>query len=304
MGNWLDSLGPSLKAPPKQSLSDQKLAQMMNGAQESDNGLFGVGAGEPLNINVIADDPDAEVGSFYEQFWDIERYDYENNLLGIYGADYQANPWDCVQLGEYRLPGLWAATATPAIKLDIQKPLGYDGAAIVTRGYLPAGITLTGTLWTPMQFRILQDIWPGIWIKPFKIHAQDVQAEKKGKVSAVEKDQGEIVGESRSLGIVNPALNMMGIFYVVVQKPTPLVACEIIGARRMTIECVEYVPEPSVKPSAVKKTKGSKGTERGPNAFDNKIYGIDAAYSALTFGTNALRPPSTKAAALEPGKVP
>ena len=300
MADWLDKLGPSRKAPPKQSLKDKKLEQLAHGSQSSDNGTFGVGAGEPLNIELIADMEGAQAGSFYEPFWDLERYDYQNTLLGIYGDDYAPNPWDCVQLGEYRLPGIWTATATPAIKLDIQKPLNADGAAVIERGYLPAGITLSGLLWTPMQFRILQDIWPGIWRKPFKVNAQDAPNPKKSKVKAIDVDQGEIVSEKRSLAIVNPAINMMGIFYIVVQKPTPLVASETIGARRMTIECMEYVPEPSIKPSAVKKTKGSKAaskaaTERGPNAFDNGIADKDARKPAA---------PSKSAAALEPGKVP
>jgi len=250
-----------------------------------------VGAGQPIDLESLVDSPLVEAGAFYEPFWDPGCVDSQGNTHGVDGEDYAANAWDCVQLGEWKLPGIWTATATPAIKLDVQKPLGYDGAAVITRGYLPAGVTLTGTLWTPMQFRILQDVFPGIWRKPFKVHAQDVQRDAKGKVRAVEKDQGEIIGEQRSLAIVNPALNMMGIFYVVIQKPTPLVACEIVGARRMTIECMEYVPEPAVKPSAVKKTKGTKETSRGANAFDKAIEQKDA---------RKPKPPGSSAKALEP----
>lgn len=253
-----------------------------------------VGAGEPIELEIAADSTDADVGSFYEPFWDMVEFDDHGEILGIEGPDYSPNPWDCVQLGDVRLPGIWQASATPAIKLDIQKPLNADGAAVISRGYLPASVTLTGLLWTPMQFRLLQDAWPYIWRKPFKVHAQDVPSTKKGKVSAVEKDQGEIVGTQRSLGIINPAVNMIGIFYIVVQKPTPLGPGPIIGTRQMTIECLEYVPEPAVKPSAVKKTKGSQTSTRGKNAFDKAIEEKD---------TRKPKAPSKSAAALEPGKV-
>lgn len=275
--------------------SNKELERLMAGSHTSDAGTYGTGAGEPMHLEVIADSTDAQVGSFYEPFWDLEVYDAKGRLVGIDGADYAANPWDCVQLGEHKLPGIWTANATPAIKLDIQRPLNADGAALISRGYLPAGITLTGLLWTPKQFRLLQDLWPAIWRKPFKAFAQDAPGAKKSQVKATEKEQTEVVGEQRALGVVNPALNMIGIFALVVQKPTPLVASEIVGVRRMTIECVEYVPEPAIKPSVTKRTKGTKAAERGLNAFDDAIKARDA---------RAPKAPSTRAAALEPGKAP
>jgi hypothetical protein len=284
------------------SPSNQRLGQLMSGSHTSDAGKYGTGSGEALNLEVIADSTDAQSGSFYEPFWDLEKYDDGDNLLGIDGDVYAPSPWDQVQLGEYRLPGIWSASATPAIKLDIQKPLGYDGAAVVSRGYLPASVTLTGILWTPLQFRVLQDALPGIWQKPFKVHAQDVQLEKKGKVSAVEKDKGTIVGEQKSLGVVNPALNTAGIFYVVVRQITPLVPGAQIGSRTMTIECVEYVPEPAVKPSAVKRTKGGKAVPRGDNAMDDAIKAKDAETAAANDARKG-KPPSAGAANVEPGKT-
>ena len=230
-----------------------------------------VGAGELIDVSQYAG-PDTE-GEFFQPFWDLELYDDDGNPVGVDGPVFVDNAWDRVQLGDYVLPGLWTASATPALKLDIQSPKGFDGAAIITRGYLPAGITLTGLLWTPFQWRRMQEIFPGIWTRPFKVAAQDVVLKKGGAVSAAQKDQGQIVGQQRSLTVVNPALNFLGITALVIERPTPPVPHAIPGVRQMTFQCIEYVAPPPILPSAVKVTKGQA---RGPNAFDKAIADKDA----------------------------
>lgn len=249
-----------------------------------------VGAGEPIDLTAYAG-PDTD-GEFFQPFWDLELYDDQDNTVGIDGPLYSDNPWDRVQLADYVLPGLWNATATPALQLDIQKPKGYDGAAVITRGYVPAPIVLTGLLWTPLQWRRMQEIFPAIWTRPFKVAAQEVALDKKGKVSAIEKDQGLIVGKQRALTVINPALNFLGISTLVIQRPTPPVAHSIVGVRQMTFQCIEYVAPPSRKPSAVKKVEGQ--TSRGPNAFDKAIAEKDARNP---------KAPSKDHKALEPGKL-
>ena len=113
-----------------------------------------VGAGEPIDLSQYAG-PDTE-GEFFQPFWDLELYDDDGNTVGVDGPIFAENPWDRVQLGEYVLPGLWTTSAVPSLKLDIQAPKGYDGAALIGRGYLPPRITLTGLLWTPYQWRRMQ----------------------------------------------------------------------------------------------------------------------------------------------------
>jgi hypothetical protein len=275
---------------------DKQLEKLMNrkwsGVDGSSEALDLAAMGESIDEII-----DIQAASFNEPFWDEldaeHAYRPDGTPLDPEGSPtYAPNPWDRVQLSQHLLPGLWTASATPAIKLDVQKPLGFDGAAIISRGYLPAGITLTGQIWTREQWGLLLKIIPAIWRAPFKVASQDVQLDKKGKVGAVEKDQGEIVGEQRSLGIVTPALNAIGIFYVVVRQITPLVPSAIIGVRQMTIECVEYVPEPPEKKSAVKKAEGQ--STRGKNAFDDKIDAVDARKG---------KSPAGDKAALEPGKL-
>jgi hypothetical protein len=230
-----------------------------------------VGAGEPIDLTGYAG-PDTE-GEYFQPFWDLELYDDDDNPVGVDGPVFVENAWDRVQLGDYVLPGLWTASATPALKLDIQAPKGYDGAAVITRGYLPAGITLTGLLWTPLQWRRMQEIFPAIWTRPFKVAANDVVIGKGGKVSASEKDTGQIVGKQRSLTVTNPALNFLGITALVIERPTPPVPHAIPGVRQMTFQCIEYVAEPSRKPSAIKVIAGQA---RGKNAFDKEIEEKDA----------------------------
>jgi hypothetical protein len=268
------------------AVNDKALQTLMSNSHST------VAAGEPIDLQALVSDL-VTSGAFFEPFWDPpEQYRDDGTPLDPEGsATYSPNPWDCVQLGEYQLPGIWTASATPAIKLDVQKPIGYDGAALITRGYLPASITLTGLLWTGMQWRLMQEIIPAIWRRPNKISAQDVQLGKKGRISEVETDQGEIVIEQKSLAIVNPALNPLGLFAVVIRQITPLVPHSIPGVRQMTIECMEYVPEPTQeKKSAVRKAKG-KETARGQNAIDKAIAEKDA---------RKPKPPSTRKEALEP----
>lgn len=249
-----------------------------------------VAAGEPIDASEYAG-PDTE-GEFFQPFWDAELYDDAGNPVGVDGPVFAENPWDRVQLGEYVLPGLWTATATPSLQIDIQNPKGFDGAAIITRGYRPAGITLTGLLWTPFQWRRMQEIYPAIWTRPFKIAAQDVVLGKKSKAST-QVDQGLIVGKQRSLTVVNPALNFLGITALVIERPTPPAPHAIPGVRQMTFQCVEYVAQPSRLPSAVKKVEGQQSS-RGANAFDKAIADKDA---------RKPKPPSSTKAALEPEKV-
>jgi hypothetical protein len=258
-----------------------------------------VGVGAPIELQSLTDDDLTAISAAMvkEPFWDTIPNPYKGPEWGAHAgepldlegsATYSDNPWDCIELGGHQLPGIWTVDATPAIKLDIQKPIGFDGAAVISRGYLPASLTLTGLLWTATQWSLLQDVLADIWVPAFKVAAQDVQLGKKGKVSLEWKDQGQVVGDRRSLTIVNPSLSPLRIFSVVIEQLTPLKPHSIPGVRQMTIQCLEYVPEPSRKPSAVKKIVGDQNKPRGKNAIDKKI---DA---------RATKPPSTDGKALAP----
>ena len=199
------------------------------------------------------------------------------DMYGIEGDLYAPNPWDCITLGGHRLPGWWSAVAKPSIQIDIQKPKGLDGAALVIRGYNPAkNITLTGHIWTPAQWAIYQGIFPTLWNRPDKVSAQSVVLGKQGKVGTQQTDQGEVVGEQRSLSIVNPAINQLGIHTIVITAPSTPEPGDQPGEMKIILTAVEYVPAPKVSKSAVKSVKGQQDT-RKPGALTNKINGALAA---------------------------
>jgi hypothetical protein len=195
---------------------------------------------------------EAATGSFGQPFWD-QAYDASEKLLideegdsfGIKGALLGDSPWDRVRLNGNYLPGLWEATATPAIQLDVQKPNGFDGAALVSRGYVPAGITLTGRIWTSEQWTEFQRILPTFWGIPNHYATNDVK-----------RDSGQVIGEQRSVQVFHPGLAAFHIDTLVIRQITPPEPTGEKGVRQIKIIAVEYVPEPQKKPAANKKVEG------------------------------------------------
>jgi hypothetical protein len=169
-----------------------------------------------------------------------------SRYLGIDGELTSDNPWDCVWLNNVALPGLWDASATPSIQMDVQKPNGFDGAALVSRGYVPAGITLTGRIWTPDQWFEFQQILPTIWTPPNKVAVQDAK-----------KNTGQVQGTQRAIQVEHPGLNAMGIYSLAIKQITPPEKTSDVGVRQIKMIAIQYVAEPAVKKSAIKKTNGS-----------------------------------------------
>lgn len=205
----------------------------------------------------------AATGSFAQPFWD-QAYDAQGRLLideegdplGIKGGLVGESPWDRVKLNGNYLPGLWEATATPAIQLDVQKPNGFDGAALVSRGYVPAGITLTGRIWTAEQWTEFQRILPTFWATPNHYAVNDAK-----------RQPGQVVGKQRSVQVEHPGLAAFHIDTLVIKQITPPESTGDRGVRQIKIIAVEYVPEPQRQPSAVKKAEGAgKEVDRGVQA--------------------------------------
>lgn len=188
-----------------------------------------------------------------QPFWDLavedpSQADNKFRYLGIDGELNSDNPWDNVWLNGRALPGLWEATATPAIQLDVQKPNRYDGGALLKHGYVPAGITLTGRIWTPDQWYEFQQILPTIWAPPNKVAVNDAK-----------KNTGKIVGQQLAVKVEHPGLNAMNIDSLVIKQITPPEKIAEVGVRQIKMMAIQYVPEPLKKSSAIKKIKGSGG---------------------------------------------
>jgi hypothetical protein len=90
--------------------------------------------------------------------------------------------WDNLTLGNIAMPGKWRLSGSCSQDVDVQKPQGFDGGALVLRGYVPAIITMEGTLWAPQQWKMLQTIIPQIWRRANKISGQSVLLGTKGQV--------------------------------------------------------------------------------------------------------------------------
>ncbi len=195
----------------------------------------------------------AATGNQYQVFWDSPQTDEETgNPLGIDGMLYGASPWDRVAFNGTFLPGVWEASATPAIQIDTQKPTGFDGAALVSRGYVPAGITLTGKLWTPEQWGEWQRILPTFWTPPHHYAVNDAK-----------RATGQIVGQQRAVRVDHPGLGAYNIHELVIRQITPPEPTGQQGVRQIRIMAIEYVPEPPKAKGATKKVKGTgEGRDR------------------------------------------
>ena len=125
-------------------------------------------------------------------FWDALDSDSERDEngdpVGWWKGESTFAPtiWNRLTLGSYELPGMWRLSGSMSIDMDVQKPQGFDGAALITRGYVPALITMEGTLWTPEQWAVYQNVFPAIWTRTNKISGQDVQLGKKGQVKVAQ----------------------------------------------------------------------------------------------------------------------
>ena len=201
-------------------------------------------------------------------------------VCGIVGDLYGATPWEVVALNGNKLPGLWSATATPAIQLDVQKPNGFDGAALVNRGYVNAGITLTGRIWTPAQWALFQRLLPTFWAPPNKPLVNDQRRQK-----------GQIVGAQKNVRVYYPGLAAMNIYDLVIKQISPPEETGTWGERQIKMMAVQYVPQPQKQQPATKKISGV-GKDRTAQA--EKILGKNATPRTNRTGLGNLPPPPSQ----------
>lgn len=220
---------------------------------------------------------------------------------GITGDLYPDNPWDIVRLAGNPLPGIWKATATPSIQLDVQKPNGFDGAALVSRGYVNGGITLTGRIWTPEQWAQWLRVLPAIWRRPNAFAVND------------KKVKGEIQGKQNALEVQHPGLNSMGITSIVIKSIAPPEETADKGVRQIKLTAMEYVTQPQRQQKADKKTAGvTRDRTVQAKAIEQERAAKRAQEAAargqkpqpLPIRANAPRPPSVGQAAARVKKLP
>ncbi len=234
--------------------------------------------------------------AFKQPFWDVVNWDEKQNPYGISGELISSNPWDVVKINGSPLPGRWTATATPALQLDVQKPNGYDGAALVEKGYVPAGITITGLIWTPDQWARFQEMIPTFW-----------RQANKWAVNDAKKQQAQIVGQQLAVSISYPGLAPLAIGSMVIYQLTPPEETDQAGVKQIKMLARQYVPQPQKRRSAVRKVQGM-GKDRSVqadiiSANASPANGLFPQLRAPTVG-NAALPPSLLQAGAKPLKLP
>ena len=258
--------------------------------------LAGVGAGGPVDLGQYSTTYGSQVtdAAFKQPFWDLENYDKDDNLLGISGDLFSSNPWDVVKINGTPLPGLWTASATPSLQLDVQKPNGFDGAALVQKGYVPAGITITGQIWTPDQWAHFQELIPTFWRAP-----------NKWAINDVKKQAAQIVGAQLSVSIDYPGLAPLGIGSMVIYQLSPPEDTDQKGVKQIKMMARQYIPVPQKRHSAVKKTNGA-GKDRTAQASAIGLSGSLSAIPQLQFPSDktAPVPPSLGQARLKLPSLP
>jgi len=145
----------------------------------------------------------------YEQvaipFWDQEPQleNIGDNLTWAASEPvFSPQIWDNLTLGDIAMPGKWRLSGSCSQDVDVQKPQGFDGGALVLRGYVPAFITMEGTLWTPQQWKMFQGIVSHIWRRANKVSGQDVLLGKKGQVQQAQTaSYAQIVAAFQTAGI-------------------------------------------------------------------------------------------------------
>jgi hypothetical protein len=228
--------------------------------------LENAGAGGPVDDSQYAQEGQVLGAAYAQPFWDIEAYasDSTGRPLGTDGPLFSSNQWEVVQINGKNLPGIWVATATPSLQLDVQKPNGYDGAALVQKGYVPAGITMTGTIWTPEQWALFQVMIPTFWRNP-----------NKWAVNDVKKQKAQIEGKQRSLAIYYPGIAPFAINEMVIYQITPPESTDQPGVKQIKLLARQYIPVPQRQQSAEKKTEGRSGQDRTVQA--QQIYADNTA---------------------------
>jgi hypothetical protein len=249
--------------------------------------LAGVGAGGPVDTSRYAQYGEVTGAAYQQPFWDLEKYDESpgpnhGQLLGITGDVVSSNPWDVVVLNGHPLPGLWVAAATPALQLDVQKPNGYDGAALVEKGYVPAGITMTGRIWTPGQWASFQVMIPTFWRAPNKWALNDVK-----------KQTAQMVPRQLAVSIYYPGLAPFLINDMVIYQITPPEDTDQLGVKQIKILARQYIPAPQKQQTANRKINGIGSKDRT----------VQAAQIAAAAAPGPVSPGTLRAPVLPPFKT-
>ncbi len=111
-------------------------------------------------------------------FWFSPVFEADNGdhvAPGFWGDTYAKDPWDAVTMSlpfkgreQPKTPGICEVRVTKERRHDKKKPKGTDGARVTLHGIDAAEGEIAVTVWTPQQFRALQEQWRAFFPGPQK----------------------------------------------------------------------------------------------------------------------------------------
>jgi hypothetical protein len=150
--------------------------------------------------------------------------------------------WGVCSLGQYKLPGLAKVKPESSRKIDVKAVPGSDGGSITDKGYEGAKVTIELVMWLKSHREALATIIPAI------------SPRKAGK-------------KREAFDIVHPAAALHGIRSVMIQSIKGPIVGSIEGTKELTIECLEWMPQPKKNTSVTATPKSS--AVAGPPVSDD-----------------------------------
>lgn len=162
-------------------------------------------------------------------FWDDAQ---GPDARGMLSEVFSGNPWDFVEIGDFKSPGLAEVVATPAMKFDEKSSAGRHGSSIHFAGYKPTKVEITIHIWTKLQLDEMEDFIAFVW--------PVVTGGKGGP-------------QPKALTIKHPSLNALHVKSIAILGiSTYLPSGKIQGGKMIRLTCAEYEPTNKKKDSTGK----------------------------------------------------
>lgn len=183
-------------------------------------------------------------------FWGSPVYQLADKSLfcpGFVGPTYLTNPWDYIVINGVQLknttskippalqktPGRVEVVPGKAREFDKKKAPGRDGSRLTMHGLDLAEVSIKILIWTPEQFKILQQLWREL----FPLQQKTVTKTKTKSGNEVFKTTERTPSV---YSVSHPALDMHGINYLTFVAGTGPEDGPIARSKVFTIRAVEY----------------------------------------------------------------
>lgn len=108
-------------------------------------------------------------------FWRKPVYQIQDGTYwtpGIEGRTFSTNEWDFIKFGGPLVvpltPGVCSVSIRKDRAVDNKKPVGSDGGRQTFHGVIPSQFDVELEIWTPEQYRKLEQLWPILFPHAYK----------------------------------------------------------------------------------------------------------------------------------------